>query len=146
MAWMIGAFVFCPCHLPITLAALALLLGGTAAGAALRAHPYIAAVVVTLLWAAGTWRGYQLIRRARVCRLDRLKPQYRRRLPISIVDDEIDEAVEALAEVADASQAVASSSRFVKPRFGSCVSRTTCSPTMPPTKKLPRHCGNLSPV
>ena len=64
MAWMIGAFVFCPCHLPITLAALALLLGGTAAGAALRAHPYIAAVIVTLLWAAGTWRGYALIRRA----------------------------------------------------------------------------------
>ena len=65
MAWMIGAFVFCPCHLPITLAALALLLGGTAAGAALRAHPYIAAVIVTLLWAAGTWRGYALIRAAR---------------------------------------------------------------------------------
>ena len=65
MAWMIGAFVFCPCHLPITLAALALLLGGTAAGAALRAHPYGAAVIVTLLWAAGTCRGYQLIRRAR---------------------------------------------------------------------------------
>lgn len=65
MAWMIGAFVFCPCHLPITLAALALLLGGTAAGAALRAHPYIAAVIVTLLWAAGTWRGFALIRAAR---------------------------------------------------------------------------------
>lgn len=65
MAWMIGAFVFCPCHLPITLAALALVLGGTAAGVALRAHPYIAAVIVTALWAAGTWRGYQLIRRAR---------------------------------------------------------------------------------
>ena len=59
MLWMIGAFVFCPCHLPITLAALALLLGGTAAGALLRAHPYVAAVIVTLLWAAGTWRGYQ---------------------------------------------------------------------------------------
>jgi hypothetical protein len=65
MAWMIGAFVFCPCHLPITLGALALLLGGTAAGAALRAHPYIAAVIVTLLWAAGTWRGFALIRAAR---------------------------------------------------------------------------------
>ena len=64
MAWMIGAFVFCPCHLPITLSALALLLGGTAAGALLKAHPYVAAVIVTLLWAAGTWRGYALIRRA----------------------------------------------------------------------------------
>jgi cytochrome c biogenesis protein CcdA len=65
MMWMIGAFVFCPCHLPITLSALALLLGGTAAGALLRAHPYIAGIVVTLLWAAGTWRGLTLVRRAR---------------------------------------------------------------------------------
>ena len=64
MLWMIGAFVFCPCHLPLTLSALALLLGGTAAGALLRAHPYIAAVVVTLLWIAGTWRGLLLVRRA----------------------------------------------------------------------------------
>jgi hypothetical protein len=65
MAWVIGAFVFCPCHLPITLSALALLLGGTAAGALLQAHPYWAAMMVTLLWAAGTWRGYSLMRRAR---------------------------------------------------------------------------------
>jgi hypothetical protein len=65
MAWMIGAFVFCPCHLPITLGALALLLGGTAAGALLREHPIAAGIAVTSLWAAGTWRGYALIRRAR---------------------------------------------------------------------------------
>ena len=65
MVWMIGAFIFCPCHLPITLAALAFLLGGTAAGMALRAHPYIAAAIVTAVWAAGTWRGYMLIRAAR---------------------------------------------------------------------------------
>ena len=58
MMWMIGAFVFCPCHLPITLSALALIFGGTAAGALLRAHPYVAGVIVTALWAAGTWRGY----------------------------------------------------------------------------------------
>jgi hypothetical protein len=65
MLWVIGAFVFCPCHLPITLGALGLLLGGTAAGALLRAHPYWAAAIVTLLWAAGTWRGVALIRSAR---------------------------------------------------------------------------------
>ena len=64
MAWMIGAFVFCPCHLPITLGILALLFGGTAAGALLRAHPYVAGSVVTLLWAAGTWRGLMLVRSA----------------------------------------------------------------------------------
>jgi hypothetical protein len=64
MAWLIGAFVLCPCHLPITLSALALVLGGTVAGAVLQAHPYWTAAVVTLLWVAGTWRGYLLIRRA----------------------------------------------------------------------------------
>ena len=64
MVWMIGAFVFCPCHLPITLAVLGLLLGGTAAGALLRAHPYVAGTVVTLLWVAGTWRGFSLVRSA----------------------------------------------------------------------------------
>ena len=62
MWWVMGAFVFCPCHLPITLSALALLLGGTVAGAALRAHPYVAGAVITLMWAAGTWRGYSLVR------------------------------------------------------------------------------------
>lgn len=65
LLWVAGAFVFCPCHLPITLSVLALMLGGTAAGALLRAHPYIAGAVVTLLWAAGTWRGFALIKRAK---------------------------------------------------------------------------------
>jgi len=62
MTWMVASFVLCPCHLPITLGALALILGGTAAGALLRAHPYLAGVVVTMLWAAGSWRGFSLIR------------------------------------------------------------------------------------
>jgi hypothetical protein len=65
MMWVIGAFVFCPCHLPITLSVLALILGGTAAGVALRAHPVIAGVIVTTLWAGGTWRGFALVRSAR---------------------------------------------------------------------------------
>ena len=64
MMWMIGAFAFCPCHLPITLSVLAFMLGGTAAGALLRAHPYWAGTIVTLMWIAGTWRGVALIRRA----------------------------------------------------------------------------------
>ena len=62
LLWMIGAFVFCPCHLPITLSVLALIFGGTAAGALLQAHPYAAAAVVTLLWIAGTWRGLVLVK------------------------------------------------------------------------------------
>ncbi|HKF66038.1 MAG TPA: hypothetical protein VKB36_05910 [Vicinamibacterales bacterium] len=66
LAWVIGSFVMCPCHLPITLWWMALLLSGTAAGALLRSHPVIVGVIVTLLWLAGTWRGirYLLIARA----------------------------------------------------------------------------------
>jgi len=33
---LIGAFLFCPCHLPLTLALAGMLLAGTAAGALLR--------------------------------------------------------------------------------------------------------------
>lgn len=65
MMWVMGAFVFCPCHLPITLSVLALVFGGTAAGVALRAHPFIAGVIVTTLWVAGTWRGFALVRAAK---------------------------------------------------------------------------------
>ncbi len=66
LAWVIGSFVLCPCHLPITLWWIALLLSGTAAGALLRGHPVIAGVIVTLVWLAGTWRGvrYLLIARS----------------------------------------------------------------------------------
>jgi MerE protein len=66
LAWVVGSFVFCPCHLPITLWWMALLLSGTAAGALLRSHPVIAGVVVTLVWLAGTWRGvrYFLVARS----------------------------------------------------------------------------------
>jgi hypothetical protein len=63
--WLIAAFVFCPCHLPLTLAWGGMLLAGTAAGALLRSHPVAAGVLVTLVWAAGTWRGLRLLRTAR---------------------------------------------------------------------------------
>lgn len=62
LAWVIGAFVICPCHLPITLALAATLLAGTAAGAALRAHPFVAGTVITLTWLAATWHGFRLLR------------------------------------------------------------------------------------
>lgn len=88
MAWMIGAFVFCPCHLPITLAALALLLGGTAAGALLRAHPYIAGIAVTLLWGAGTWRGLVWVKRAK--KIADLRSQIADQLPIVDRQSKID--------------------------------------------------------
>src|SRR5687768_18169306 len=36
MVWLVGGFLFCPCHLPLTLWLLGTLLAGTAAGALLR--------------------------------------------------------------------------------------------------------------
>ncbi len=64
LAWVAGAFLFCPCHLPITLAVAAGVLSGTAAGVALRAHPIIAGAIITAVWAAGTWRGFYLMAQA----------------------------------------------------------------------------------
>jgi hypothetical protein len=66
LAWVIGAFAFCPCHLPITLWVVGALLSGTAAGALLRGHPFVAGAIITVLWVAGTWRGirYLLVARA----------------------------------------------------------------------------------
>lgn len=63
LAWIAGAFLICPCHLPLTLAVAAGALSGTAAGIALRAHPYLAGVVISVAWAAATWRGFYLLGR-----------------------------------------------------------------------------------
>jgi MerE protein len=62
VAWVMAAFLICPCHLPITLWLGSSLLAGTAAGAVLRGHPFIAAAVITLAWAAATWHGFRLMR------------------------------------------------------------------------------------
>lgn len=62
--WLIVSFLACPCHLPLTLAALAAVLGGTGVGVALRERTVLAGVVIALAWAAGTARGLVLVRRA----------------------------------------------------------------------------------
>ena len=64
LAWVAGAFLICPCHLPLTLALAAGVLSGTAAGVALRAHPFIAGALITAVWGAATWHGFRLMARA----------------------------------------------------------------------------------
>jgi hypothetical protein len=66
VAWIIGAFVFCPCHLPITLWVVAALLSGTAAGALVLGHPYLSGAALLAVWLAGTLHGFNLMRRARL--------------------------------------------------------------------------------
>ena len=62
LAWVVGAFVICPCHLPITLAALAALLAGTAAGAVFSGHLVLAGLVISIAWVLATWHGFRLMR------------------------------------------------------------------------------------
>jgi hypothetical protein len=63
LVWVIGAFAICPCHLPLTLALVAAAAGGTAAGAALRAHPIAAGAIISAAWAIATWHGFKLMKR-----------------------------------------------------------------------------------
>lgn len=63
-AWLIWSFLLCPCHLPLSLAALATVLAGTSAGAALRDHTWAAVTVITVAWIVGTGYGLRLIRQA----------------------------------------------------------------------------------
>ena len=68
LLWVLGAFVICPCHLPLTLWAIAALLSGTAAGALFHAHVYLAGAAISGLWLAATLRGVSYFRAAaRVC-------------------------------------------------------------------------------
>jgi cytochrome c biogenesis protein CcdA len=62
--WIAGAFLICPCHLPLTLWLLALALSGTAVASLLEQHPYIAGAIIALVWAAATWHGVRLLRAA----------------------------------------------------------------------------------
>ena len=64
LAWVIGAFLICPCHLPLTMTLAATVLAGTTAGVLLRSHPFLAGTLITLVWLAATWHGIRLMRRA----------------------------------------------------------------------------------
>ncbi|MCU0270124.1 MAG: hypothetical protein MUF83_15965 [Acidimicrobiales bacterium] len=63
--WVFGSFVLCPCHLPLTLAVLTAVLGGTAVGGAVADHTWLAGTIVSVLWLGGTGYGFWLLRRAR---------------------------------------------------------------------------------
>jgi len=63
--WIVGFFLICPCHLPLTLWLVGLLLSGTAAAVLVGEHPYIAGAIITVAWVAGTWRGIHLLRVSR---------------------------------------------------------------------------------
>jgi hypothetical protein len=76
--WLAWSFLACPCHLPLTLALVGSVAGGTALGAALHRHTLLAGLVLSAVWLAGTARGLQLVRRAErgdlSCRIPASRP------------------------------------------------------------------------
>src|SRR5262249_818732 len=64
LASLIASFLFCPCHLPLTLWALGAILSGSAL-AFVTGHALGVAAGTTLLWAAGTAYGFWQLQRAR---------------------------------------------------------------------------------
>jgi hypothetical protein len=63
-AWLLWSFLLCPCHLPLSLAALTTVLAGTSLGVGLREHAWVAATLITAAWIVGTGYGFRLIRQA----------------------------------------------------------------------------------
>jgi hypothetical protein len=63
-AWLLWSFLLCPCHLPLSLAALTTVLAGTSLGVVLRDHVWAAGALITMAWIAGTGYGFRLIRDA----------------------------------------------------------------------------------
>jgi hypothetical protein len=55
-------FLFCPCHLPITLAVLSAGFAGTAASAIVRDHGLVVGLAMTAAWLVITWLGFRLLR------------------------------------------------------------------------------------
>ena len=63
--WLFGSFVFCPCHLPLTIAVLATVLSGTGLASMVRDNAVVVGVAVTLVWLGCTAYGFRLLRKAR---------------------------------------------------------------------------------
>lgn len=63
-AWLLWSFLLCPCHLPLSLAALTTVLAGTSFGVMLRDHVWVAGTLITVAWVVGTGYGFRLIRQA----------------------------------------------------------------------------------
>ncbi|MGI9610218.1 MAG: hypothetical protein ACR2NL_07970 [Acidimicrobiia bacterium] len=62
--WLLWSFIFCPCHLPITMAVLAAIFGGSAFGALISRNTLGVGLFFGLLYAAGVAVGFWHLRAA----------------------------------------------------------------------------------
>lgn len=59
------SYLFCPCHIPLTLALLSATFGGTAIGAAATGSALWLGIGLTAVYALVLWRGFRQIRKAK---------------------------------------------------------------------------------
>lgn len=62
--WLIWSFIFCPCHLPLTMGVLAVVLGGTAFGTFISSNTLGVGLVVGSIYLVGVVIGLRHIRAA----------------------------------------------------------------------------------
>lgn len=62
--WLLWSFIFCPCHLPISMAVLATIFGGSAFGALISRNTLWVGVLFGLVYAAGVAVGFFHLRKA----------------------------------------------------------------------------------
>lgn len=63
--WIVISLILCPCHLPVTMAVLAAVFGGTWLGAAFQGRALQVGVVLAVLYALALRRAFGAIRRAK---------------------------------------------------------------------------------
>lgn len=62
--WLLWSFIFCPCHLPLTMAVLATVLGGSAFGAFVSRNALGVGLLVGAIYLVGVAIGFRHIRAA----------------------------------------------------------------------------------
>ncbi len=62
--WLIWSFVFCPCHLPLSMAVLASVFGGTAMGTLISSNTLGTGIVFGSIYAVGVGIGFRYLRKA----------------------------------------------------------------------------------
>ena len=62
--WLIWSFIFCPCHLPVSMAVLAVLFGGSTFGALISRNTLGVGIVLGVIYAIGVGIGFRHLRKA----------------------------------------------------------------------------------
>ncbi len=62
--WLIWSFIFCPCHLPLSMAVLAVIFGGTAFGSLISRNTLGVGIAFGVVYAIGVAIGFRHLRAA----------------------------------------------------------------------------------